>query len=343
VNVAMSAESNIDYGFERYCVDRRDERLIGPHGPIKLGNKAFQVLLKLIEQGGRLVTKDALMSSVWDGTIVSEFSLTSAIKELRRALGDDARAPRFIESVYGRGYRFLTPIDEIDDERRPAAGLHGVDRPSRAPLPVGSNDSAVPVDEPAGPSPARCESDRRPSIRFRSLRSNLVAAAILVSSSFALMPGWLDRVAGPGGAASAPGGSAAAAAQGEMRLAVLPFEDLSGARKSAPALRGLEEQVIDSLAGEPGLRVTGRTLASVLDDNAEDVRRTLGLTHLLEGSLRAEGDRVRVGIRLLRAEDGTSVWSERFDLPAGEASAMESRIGQAVAARVRARFRNAAA
>ncbi len=121
--MAMTAESNSAYGFDRYCVDRRDERLIGPHGPIKLGNKAFQVLLKLIEQGGRLVTKDSLMSSVWDGTIVSEFSLTSAIKELRRALGDDARAPRYIQSVYGRGYRFLTPIDEIDGERRPQRPL----------------------------------------------------------------------------------------------------------------------------------------------------------------------------------------------------------------------------
>jgi hypothetical protein len=52
---------------------------------------------------------------VWDGTIVSESALTSVVKELRRALGDDARAPRYIESVYGRGYRLLSHV--VEDSR----------------------------------------------------------------------------------------------------------------------------------------------------------------------------------------------------------------------------------
>lgn len=114
----MTANRVAESQFDSFSIDAADERLFGPHGPVRLGNKAFQVLLRLVERRGRLVTKDELMSSVWDGTIVSEFSLTSAIKELRRALGDDARAPRFIESVYGRGYRFLTPIAFVD-EREP--------------------------------------------------------------------------------------------------------------------------------------------------------------------------------------------------------------------------------
>ena len=74
-------------------IDRADERVLGPEGPLKIGNKAYRVLLSLAEQDGKLLTKDALFSTVWDGTIVSESALTSAIKELRRALGDD-RAPR---------------------------------------------------------------------------------------------------------------------------------------------------------------------------------------------------------------------------------------------------------
>ena len=95
--------------FGDFTIDRADERLIGPQGPVKIGNKAFQVLAMLIDHEGRLLTKDALFSSVWDGMIVSESSLTSVIKELRRALGDDPRAPRYIESVYGRGYRLCRP------------------------------------------------------------------------------------------------------------------------------------------------------------------------------------------------------------------------------------------
>lgn len=103
-----SSAGNLAFG--DYVIDRADERLIGPSGPIRLGNKAWRVLVSLIEQDGRLLTKDALFETVWDGTIVTESSLTSAIKELRRALGDESRTPRYIESVYGRGYRFIAPV-----------------------------------------------------------------------------------------------------------------------------------------------------------------------------------------------------------------------------------------
>jgi DNA-binding winged helix-turn-helix (wHTH) protein/tetratricopeptide (TPR) repeat protein len=105
--------------FGDFKLDTGDERLWGPTGPVKLGNKAYGVLLMLADQQGRLLTKDALFSSVWDGTIVSESALTSVIKELRRALGDESRTPRYIESVYGRGYRLLTPVSGTD--RAPAA------------------------------------------------------------------------------------------------------------------------------------------------------------------------------------------------------------------------------
>ncbi len=106
--------------FGDFAVDREDERLIGPDGPVKIGNKAFQVLAQLIDHQGKLLTKDALFSSVWDGTVVSESSLTSVIKELRRALGDDPREPRYIESVYGRGYRLIPAIETEQQAERAA-------------------------------------------------------------------------------------------------------------------------------------------------------------------------------------------------------------------------------
>lgn len=97
-----------------FTIDPDDERLWGPQGQVRLGNKAFRVLSRLIEEQGRLVTKNALFSSVWDGTIVSESALTSVVKELRRALRDDPREPRYIQSVYGRGYRLLEPVRELE-------------------------------------------------------------------------------------------------------------------------------------------------------------------------------------------------------------------------------------
>lgn len=100
--------------FDRFQLDRDDERVIGPDGPVRLGNKAYQVLDALIESDGKLLTKDTLFETVWDGMHVSESALTSVIKELRRALDDTPRNSRVIESVYGRGYRLVAPVTQID-------------------------------------------------------------------------------------------------------------------------------------------------------------------------------------------------------------------------------------
>ena len=125
----MSNDMDLDTKFALgdFIVDRADERVLGPNGPLKLGHKAYRVLLSLAEQDGKLLTKDALFSSVWDGTTVSESALTSVIKELRRALGDESRTPRYIESVYGRGYRLLEPVRPVGPE---AGAPNQVRRPS---------------------------------------------------------------------------------------------------------------------------------------------------------------------------------------------------------------------
>nr|WP_294850358.1 winged helix-turn-helix domain-containing protein [uncultured Sphingomonas sp.] len=130
-----------------YIVDRNDERLIGPSGPVKLGNKAFRVLLALVDQEGQLLTKDALFSTVWDGTIVSESALTSTIKELRRALGDGSKTPSYIESVYGRGYRLIAEVSEAPESLKISSDFvnQKTIEESRPPVIVvsGFNDDAV--------------------------------------------------------------------------------------------------------------------------------------------------------------------------------------------------------
>lgn len=106
--------------FGSFTLDPSDERLSDAHGPIHIGQKAYKVLLALIAQRGTLLTKDALFESAWPQTIVSDSSLTSAIKELRRALGDEAQSPRFIEAVYGRGYRFIAEVSQDVPDQAPS-------------------------------------------------------------------------------------------------------------------------------------------------------------------------------------------------------------------------------
>lgn len=119
IAISASSVTGSCRSFGAFTLDLADERLIGPDGPVRLGNKAFQVLAMLVEQQGRLLTKDALFASVWDGMLVSESSLTSVVKELRRALGDDTRAPTYIESVYGRGYRLIPDVREAEGATSP--------------------------------------------------------------------------------------------------------------------------------------------------------------------------------------------------------------------------------
>ena len=118
--------------FAEFVLDSGDERLIGPGGPVRIGNKAYRVLWALVGLNGRLLTKEELFETVWDGTMVSESALTSVIKELRRALGDDTKTPRFIESVYGRGYRFLAPVSEAESSDLPGDGMPAIAMPEAA-------------------------------------------------------------------------------------------------------------------------------------------------------------------------------------------------------------------
>ena len=115
--------------FEPFRLDLRDERLWRGDEVIPLSPKGFAVLCRLVAQAGQLVTKDALLEAVWPDSAVSESILTVAMRTLRRALGDQARAPRYIETVHGRGYRFIAPVSAAMRAEQPPV--------SHAPLFVG--------------------------------------------------------------------------------------------------------------------------------------------------------------------------------------------------------------
>jgi predicted ATPase/DNA-binding winged helix-turn-helix (wHTH) protein len=163
--------------FDQYVLDLADARLTGPDGPVAVGNKALRVLAALVAAQGRLLTKDMLFDQVWEGVIVSDAALTSVIKELRRALGDDPKQPRFIESVYGKGYRFLAAAQlaaaQLPDNQAPG------DR-SRAEQP-----------EPASAASTNLPTDDAPLV---GRKAELEALDALLGQ-----PGGLVTIVGPGG------------------------------------------------------------------------------------------------------------------------------------------------
>jgi DNA-binding winged helix-turn-helix (wHTH) protein len=114
--------------FGSFRLDLRDERLWRGQETVSLKAKVFAVLRCLVTNAGQLMTKDAIFAAVWPETVVSESVLTVAIRQLRLALGDHARIPQYIETVHGRGYRFIAPVT-------PAEGVPArMQAPAVAPL-----------------------------------------------------------------------------------------------------------------------------------------------------------------------------------------------------------------
>jgi DNA-binding winged helix-turn-helix (wHTH) protein len=102
--------------FGPFAFDPERRQLFGPSGEVHLTPKAFDLLHTLIAAGGRPIAKDDLMRRLWPDTAVVEASLTVLIAELRRALGDNPRDPRFVRTVHRVGYAFCG-----DDRELPAA------------------------------------------------------------------------------------------------------------------------------------------------------------------------------------------------------------------------------
>src|SRR5512147_699703 len=99
-----------DLSFPPFRLNLEDGELWASDRLVPLRPKAFAVLRYLAERPGQLATKEEIIAHVWEGTAIASGGLKVLIGELREALGDDSSAPRFIETVARRGYRFLAPV-----------------------------------------------------------------------------------------------------------------------------------------------------------------------------------------------------------------------------------------
>ena len=115
------------YRFGNFVVDARERRLLAGDAPVEVSARYFDALLLLVGEAGRLVSKERFMAEVWQGMPVTDEALTQCIRSLRRALGDSATRPRFIETVPRHGYRFVAPVERASrdpDASIPAAPQH---------------------------------------------------------------------------------------------------------------------------------------------------------------------------------------------------------------------------
>ena len=109
-----------------WLVEPLQNRLVRGDTRVKLDPKVMQVLLYLAERPNEVALKEKIIETVWDGTFVTDEVLTNAIFELRKALGDDAKDPRFIQTVPRKGYRLLRPVEAANGAPRPKIALAAV-------------------------------------------------------------------------------------------------------------------------------------------------------------------------------------------------------------------------
>lgn len=105
-----------------WSVDSAAGELSGASGTIRVEPKVMDLLLLLASQPGQVVTRERIMEALWPGLVVGEDSLARTVSKLRQALGDDARSPRYVETISKRGYRLLVEVGAaISTDQTPAA------------------------------------------------------------------------------------------------------------------------------------------------------------------------------------------------------------------------------
>src|SRR5882672_8665297 len=102
------------YRFGPFVADRTGYRVLRDGDPLDLTPKLLDLLFHLLDHSAALVTKEALLASLWPDANVTDNALAQAMSELRQALGDDPGAPQFIKTVARRGYRFIASVTRVD-------------------------------------------------------------------------------------------------------------------------------------------------------------------------------------------------------------------------------------
>ncbi len=285
--------------FEDYELDPAAFELRRAGRVVRLERIPLQLLLYLAKCRERVVTREEILEAIWgkDVFVDADNSINTAVRKIRQTLKDDPENPRFLRTVPGKGYRFAAAI--VLGPSAPPPGL----QEAEAPL-------------PSGAPPATRQIPRW--IIFSALGTALIVAA-LVARPHVLRPS----------AATSP----------KFMIVVLPFLNLSNDPKEDFFADGMTEEMITQLGSlDPQrLGVIARTSSMQYKGahkSADQIAKELGVKYLLEGSVRREGDRVRVTAQLIQANDQTHLWAGDFDRDQSGVLKLQSDVALAISNKI---------
>jgi TolB-like protein/DNA-binding winged helix-turn-helix (wHTH) protein len=300
-------------------IDVARQRVTRDGVEIALPRLSFDLLVALTRAFPRMLSIDELMDTVWAHAVVNPETVSQRVKLLRQSLGGDTGGTRLIVGVRGRGYRLdvptVRPVGETDD------------------LTSGPQARLTQPSAPSEPAARQVEMPIRAGANGRGWTSSrrllgIIAATLLVGVGLLIVRRlWTSSVAPTRIAATANAGNGSS-------IAVLPFLDLSEKKDQEYFSDGLTEELSSELAQITDLRVAGRTSSFSFKGKNEDLRvigAKLGVNHLLEGSVRKAGDKLRITAQLINATDGTHLWSKSYDSKLDDVFAVQEEIAQDVA------------
>jgi TolB-like protein/DNA-binding winged helix-turn-helix (wHTH) protein/tetratricopeptide (TPR) repeat protein len=292
-----------EYRFEGFVLQLSTRRLLDLEGqPVELSPRLFDALLFMVEHAGELLDKDRLLATWWPGLVVEENGLNQVVAGLRKALGDEAQSPRFIQTVPRRGFRFIAAVAAAEGPGPQAPfGLGAVLNPV---------SDAVPDVSPGSGREAGAMQPPRRRVVLAAGAGGLAVLAGLGAWA------WRSRQAAPSPAAAST-------------LAVLPFKPISLEGRDELLEVGMAESLVARLSNLPGVAV--RSMGSVRrfagpEQDPLDAARILQVTWIIDGSVQRAQGRVRVTARLLNTASGEAAWSGRFDETAASVFELQDAI-----------------
>ncbi|MEW6210657.1 MAG: tetratricopeptide repeat protein [Acidobacteriota bacterium] len=297
--------------FGDFQLDTAERCLLQYGQPVPLTPKAFDTLLVLVENRGRLIEKDELMQSVWPDTFVEEAGLTRNISSLRKALGEAPGETRYIETIPRRGYRFVAAVKErwLEDE------------------PFARDQSQTAADEI--PSEVSRVTDEMPGLKAPSALSLTRTWIVISISAAAILLTFIVIYLLKNNSSPAP-----ASPPKVETMAVLPFRVIGGSSETEHLGISMTDTLITRLSNIKEIKV--RPTSSVFryastDDDALSVGQALGVDAVLEGSIQPAGDLIRVNVQLITVRDKSPRWGGRFDVDSKGMLAIQDEISERVA------------
>jgi TolB-like protein/DNA-binding winged helix-turn-helix (wHTH) protein/Tfp pilus assembly protein PilF len=296
--------------FHRYVLDLDRGSLLLDGNEIALRPKTFAVLLHLVENSNRLVSKGDLFAAAWPHVAVTDDALVQSIGELRRALGDDGA--RLIKTIPRRGYRFESQV-LADPAIRQSA-----DAPS---LTVSHPEDHIPARDVKAPTP-------RPFFAASHLVA-LAFCAVLVMGMLWVGAATEWSIFGYGNRTTVENAPLGA----KPAIAILPFENQSEDRTRDYFADGLTQDIIAALGRFSELTVMSWNAVFPYKNRhttPAEIGRSLAVRYQLEGNVRESEGRVRVTAQLVDT-NGHVLWSGSFDEPRAELFVLQDKITTEIA------------